>query len=94
MTHLARTAACLLLVLAPAALQAQDQVFDLVIRNGRVIDGTGSPWYAGDVAVRDGHIAAIGMLEGAATRRTTYCPLHRRSVHSTCSCATNGSRTS
>ena len=36
--------------------------FDLIIRNGHIIDGTGSPWYAGDVGVRDGHIAAIGDL--------------------------------
>lgn len=36
--------------------------FDLIIRNGHIIDGTGSPWYSGDVGVRDGHIAAIGDL--------------------------------
>jgi len=36
--------------------------FDVIIRNGHIIDGTGSPWYAGDVGVRDGHIAAIGDL--------------------------------
>src|ERR1017187_8382203 len=44
--------------------------YDLVIRNGHVIDGTGSPWYAGDVAIRGGRIAAIGRLDGAAARRT------------------------
>jgi hypothetical protein len=36
--------------------------YDLVIRNGHVIDGTGSPWYAADIAIRDGRIAAIGRL--------------------------------
>ena len=36
--------------------------YDLVIRNGHVIDGTGSPWYAADIAVKDGRIAAIGRL--------------------------------
>lgn len=36
--------------------------YDIVIRNGHVIDGTGSPWYAADIAIRDGHIAAIGRL--------------------------------
>ncbi|HKF57852.1 MAG TPA: hypothetical protein VKJ45_20510, partial [Blastocatellia bacterium] len=30
--------------------------FDIIIKNGRVIDGTGSPWYAADVAIRDGRI--------------------------------------
>jgi N-acyl-D-aspartate/D-glutamate deacylase len=44
--------------------------YDLVIVNGHVIDGTGSPWYAADVAVRDGRIAAIGRLAGAAAKQT------------------------
>jgi dihydroorotase/N-acyl-D-amino-acid deacylase len=37
-------------------------LYDIIIRNGHVVDGTGSPWYAGDVAIRDGRIAAIGVL--------------------------------
>jgi len=44
--------------------------YDLVIVNGHVIDGTGSPWYAADVAIRDGRIAAIGRLAGAAAKQT------------------------
>jgi N-acyl-D-amino-acid deacylase len=44
--------------------------YDLVIRNGRIIDGTGSPWYAGDVAIRGGKIAAIGNLGDAPARRS------------------------
>ncbi len=44
--------------------------YDLVIRNGHVIDGTGSPWYAADVAIRGGKIAAIGNLTGAPAKRT------------------------
>ncbi len=44
--------------------------FDLVIRNGHVIDGTGSPWYAADVGIRAGKIAAIGRLSGAPARRS------------------------
>jgi dihydroorotase/N-acyl-D-amino-acid deacylase len=43
--------------------------FDIVIEHGRVIDGTGSPWYAGDVGVRDGRIAAIGNLSSAPASR-------------------------
>ncbi|HEX6806474.1 MAG TPA: D-aminoacylase [Gemmatimonadaceae bacterium] len=50
------------LLLASAAFGQSGGSFDLIIRNGHIIDGTGSPWYAGDVAVRDGHIAAIGDL--------------------------------
>ena len=52
------------------AAAANPTPYDLVIRNGRIIDGTGSPWYAGDLGIRAGKIAAIGHLEGAAARRT------------------------
>ena len=37
-------------------------MFDLVIRNVRIVDGTGSPWRRGDVAVRGGRIAAVGFV--------------------------------
>jgi dihydroorotase/N-acyl-D-amino-acid deacylase len=43
--------------------------FDLVILNGHIIDGTGSPWYSGDIGIRDGRIAAIGNLAHAAAKR-------------------------
>jgi N-acyl-D-amino-acid deacylase len=51
------------------SLAAQQQ-FDLLVRNGRIIDGTGSPWYTGDLAIRDGRIAAIGALPGAKASAT------------------------
>ena len=54
------------LILFAVALQP----YDIVIRNGHIIDGTGSPWYAGDVAIRGGKIAAIGNLAGAPASRT------------------------
>ncbi len=44
--------------------------FDLVIRNGHIVDGTGSPWYSGDIGIRGGRIAAIGQLADAATKKT------------------------
>jgi N-acyl-D-amino-acid deacylase len=46
-----------------AALLAAPGSYDLLIRNGRVIDGAGNPWYAADVAVKDGRIAAVGRLD-------------------------------
>ncbi|MGH9523767.1 MAG: N-acyl-D-amino-acid deacylase family protein, partial [Terriglobales bacterium] len=46
------------------------QQFDVVIRNGHIIDGTGSPWYSGDVGIRDGRIAAIGDLAHATAKQT------------------------
>src|SRR3954466_1645808 len=42
--------------------------YDLLIRNGRVIDGTGSPAFKADVGIRNGRIAAIGKLSGDAKR--------------------------
>jgi N-acyl-D-aspartate/D-glutamate deacylase len=42
--------------------------FDLLITNARIIDGTGAPAVAGSVAVRDGRIAGVGRVSGAATR--------------------------
>src|SRR6266478_95580 len=49
---------------------AYPPTFDLVITNGHIIDGTGSPWYSGDVGIRDGKIAAIGNLSAAPRKRT------------------------
>jgi dihydroorotase/N-acyl-D-amino-acid deacylase len=48
---------------------AQQPSFDVIITNGHIIDGTGSPWYSGDVGIRDGKIAAIGNLSTAAAKR-------------------------
>src|SRR4051812_35595271 len=58
----------MLVLLAPLLAAAAD--YDLVIRNARVIDGSGNAWYRGDVAVKDGKIAAIGNLANASATRT------------------------
>lgn len=60
----------LVLLVFSSVVLAADTPFDLVIINGHIIDGTGSPWYSGEVGIRDGHIAAIGNLAGAARKRT------------------------
>lgn len=61
----------LLAVLGPAWVQSQTEAaFDVVITNGHIMDGTGSPWYSGDVGIRAGKIAAIGNLSQAARKRT------------------------
>jgi N-acyl-D-amino-acid deacylase len=64
---------CLILVLfliASTFASAGDAAFDIVITNGHIVDGTGSPWYSGDVGIRDGRIAAIGNLSAATRKRT------------------------
>jgi N-acyl-D-amino-acid deacylase len=62
----------IILLLASPWLLAQSSTpaFDLVITNGHIIDGTGSPWYSGDVGLRDGRVAAIGNLTAAPRKRT------------------------
>jgi N-acyl-D-aspartate/D-glutamate deacylase len=45
-------------------------VYDLVLKNGWIVDGSGSPRYKGDVAIRGDHIAAVGFLNGRAARET------------------------
>ena len=53
---------CASVVLAFAqSPQAQNLTYDLVLRNGRIIDGSGSPWYRGDVAIRGDTIVKIAM---------------------------------
>ena len=49
---------------------AQSWSFDIVITHGRIVDGTGSPWYSGDIGIRGGKIAAIGNLARSARTRT------------------------
>jgi N-acyl-D-amino-acid deacylase len=51
-------------------LLAQQPEYDLLIVNGHILDGSGSPWFEGSVAVKDGKIAAIGRLVGATAKRT------------------------
>ena len=50
--------------------QTPAPALDLVITNAHIIDGTGSPWYSGDLGIRDGKIAAIGNLSASPRKRT------------------------
>lgn len=59
----------LIILVAPKPVRAAER-FDLVLQGGRVIDGTGAPWYRADVAIRAGRIVAIGRLEGGEAHRT------------------------
>ena len=43
--------------------------FDVLIKNGHIIDGSGNPWVSGDIAIRGDRIAAIGNLQNAHAKR-------------------------
>jgi N-acyl-D-amino-acid deacylase len=60
------------LTVGGALLRAADNAnstYDLIIEHGRVVDGTGAPWFAADVGIRAGHVAAIGRLDKATARQ-------------------------
>lgn len=59
----------LLLLSSAFAATAQDPSYDIVLRNGRVVDGTGGPWYRADVAIRGDTIVRIAPSITAAARR-------------------------
>ena len=56
-------------LIAAGSLHAQAPAWDLLIRGGRIIDGTGAPAYHADLAIAAGRIAAIGRLDPARARR-------------------------
>jgi N-acyl-D-amino-acid deacylase len=45
-------------------------MFDLLIRNGRIVDGSGLPWFRGDVGIAGGRITAVGPLANLPAKRT------------------------
>lgn len=59
----------LVAIASVAAWAAQAQTFDLILRNARIVDGTGSPWYRGEIAIRGDSIAQIApSIAGNAAR--------------------------
>jgi N-acyl-D-amino-acid deacylase len=68
-----KTGACVLALtfgVAVACLFAQAPGnYDALIRGARIVDGTGNPWFSGDIAIKDGRIAAVGRLGTASATR-------------------------
>ena len=60
---------CLFVALLAAPARADEPAFDLVIRNGKIVDGTGNPWFFGDVAIRGDRIVAVGRVPGEPAKR-------------------------
>lgn len=52
-----------LILLCTGFVPGQGPKYDVVIKNGRIVDGSGNPWFPGDVAVKDGKIAALGWID-------------------------------
>src|SRR5258708_4661944 len=64
-------AGCVLFLLLEAPARSADELpYDLLIVNGKIVDGTGNPWSFGDVAIRGDRIVAVGRVPKAAARRT------------------------
>jgi N-acyl-D-amino-acid deacylase len=65
------SAALFILFLVPVAIAQENQsnTYDVIIKNGKIIDGSGNPWVSGDVAIRGDRIAKIGKFNGTNARR-------------------------
>jgi N-acyl-D-amino-acid deacylase len=55
--------------LIPQASLSSSSAYDVILKNGSIIDGSGNPWVSGDIAIRGDRIAAIGKLDGARAKR-------------------------
>src|SRR5438477_12786903 len=57
-------------IAALAAAQAPPPRYDVVITKGRIVDGSGAPWYRGDVAIAGDRIAAVGAIGDRGRAKT------------------------
>src|SRR5262249_48866858 len=71
MSHRSTVHLLTILLLVYAAL-AQSPTYDLLITNAHIVDGTGSPWYKGSIAISGGKIVAIGRFGQVVAKRTIH----------------------
>lgn len=57
-------------LMMPAVIYSNQSSFDIIIHNGRILDGTGNPWYYADIGITGNRITAIGNLSGAESKRS------------------------
>src|SRR5215475_15527501 len=57
------------LLSCPAGSRAADPSYDVVIANGKIVDGSGNPWFYGNVAMENGRIARIGKFDPTLGKR-------------------------
>ena len=62
--------ATLALFIVSAALAQNGAPYDILIAGGKIVDGSGNPWFRGDIAIRGDSIAAVGLLSGASAKVT------------------------
>src|SRR5512143_3326299 len=68
MACMLRVRIALLLLSVTGGALAQGPPFDLLIRNAKIVDGSGNPWFYGDIGIRADRIAAVGALGDAPAR--------------------------
>jgi N-acyl-D-aspartate/D-glutamate deacylase len=60
----------LALLFVSAALAQNGAPYDILITGGKIVDGSGNPWFRGDIAIRGDSIAAVGLIPGASAKVT------------------------